>query len=278
MELIDLHVHTNASDGALSPSDTVNLAAGKNLAAIAITDHDAINGYCEIADTYTGKLEIVPGIEFSSKYNGPVHILGYYLDPDNSGLKAALKSIVDDRDRRNEQIVKNMQEDGISITYDEMKNRFGNVVGRPHFALILLENGMVSSITEAFERYVGKGMRYWYPRTTLDLETCINLISGAGGIPVLAHPFEYSYKNKTLAELLGVCIRAGIRGIECRHSSHTPGQMMYLEAIADEYGLLKTGGSDFHGTIKPDISLGSGKGEIIVPYSWLENLKKAIKK
>lgn len=275
MKRIDLHVHTTASDGTVSPAEVVSRAKTASLSAIAVTDHDTTLGYPEAARAGAELgVEVIPGIELSTKYRRAVHILGYSIDVDNPELKKELKSIVDDRDIRNEKTVALMQRDGIPITYDEMRSRFGVVIGRPHFAEILVEYGLATDSADAFRRYVGKGMRYWLPRTTIPIERCIELILTAGGIPVLAHPFEYKYEENSLAELIEHCIAYGLQGIECRHSSHSPGQMAYLELLADEYGLLKTGGSDFHGDVKPDISLGTGKGLVSVPYRWLEKLKE----
>ena len=277
MKRVDLHIHTTASDGTSSPEEIPGLAKECGLYAIAITDHDTVDGCRQLLSSGVDYgIEIVPGIELSTKYEGPCHILGYYIDTDNSELCEELDGIVRDRDARNAKIVEIMREDGISITYEEMKSRFGDVVGRPHIAEILVENGLVPDINTAFSTLLSKGMKYWQPRTTLSPERCISLIKQAGGIPVLAHPFEYKYNSKTLAGLIEFCIDAGIEGIECRHSSHSPGQMAYLELLADEYGLLKTGGSDYHGNVKPDISIGTGTGIISVPYNWLENLKARV--
>lgn len=275
MRRIDLHVHTAASDGTDSPEAVVRLAAESGLSAIAITDHDTVSA-CEAAAAEAAKcgIELVPGIELSTRYNGPVHILGYFIDTSNAELQALLTGIVADRDDRNEKTVALMRQDGIDITYEQMRERFGEVIGRPHFARILIENGLADSTTDAFDRFIGKGMKYWLPRTTVSLERCIEIILTAGGIPVLAHPFEYKYDSKSLPELIELCVSLGIRGIECRHSSHTPGQMAYLERLAEEYGLLKTGGSDYHGSVKPEISLGTGTGLVSVPHTWLELLWK----
>lgn len=273
---IDLHVHTTASDGSVSPADAVSLAREAGLSAIAVTDHDTVSGYAGAAEAgRTLGIEVIPGIELSTRYEGPLHILGYFIDCENIVLTAALRSNVDDRDARNEKLIALMRSDGICVTYDAMKDRFGDVVGKPHFAEILVENGVCSDVQDAFTRYLGKGMKYWIPRTTVPMERCIEIIKIAGGIPVIAHPFEYKYEKKSLSGLIESCVRAGAAGIECRHSSHTPGQMAYLELLSGEYGLLKTGGSDFHGDPKPDVRIGTGKGLVTVPYSWLEELKKA---
>lgn len=261
----------------MTPSEIVSEARNLQLSAIAITDHDTVSGISEAVEAAGNNLEIIPGIEFSTKYHGPVHILGYYINPQNAALLTLLDTIVRDRDIRNEQIISAMQKDGIDIDYATMKARFGEVIGRPHLATILVEKGIANDVRDAFSNYVGKGMKYWFPRTTVPLEDCIRTIREAGGIPVLAHPFEYDYSEKSLCELIELCIDFGLEGIECRHSSHTPGQMIYLEQLSLEYGLLKTGGSDFHGAVKKNIRLGTGSGLVSVPDSWLEPLKNAKK-
>ena len=272
---VDLHLHTTASDGTDAPETVLNKAINAKLAAIAITDHDTVDGYLQLKDKIDNcGIEVVPGIELSTKYNGPCHILGYYIDCNNDELRSTLAQIVIDRDERNEKSIRVMQEDGINVTYAELKERFGEVIGRPHLAEVLVENGIVPDIKAAFAEYLSKGKKYWFPRTTLPLEKCIKLINKAGGVAVLAHPFEYKYNTeKTLAGLIEYCIDNGIKGIECRHSSHSAGEMAYLERLADEYNLLKTGGSDYHGDPKPDISIGTGKGILSVPYDWFEKLK-----
>lgn len=275
MKRIDLHIHTTASDGADSPEAVVRQAAELGLSAISVTDHDTVLG-CEPAAAEAKKrgIELIPGIELSTRYNGPVHILGYFIDTSSPEIKALFDEIVADRDGRNEKAVALLRKDGIDITYEQMKDRFGEVVGWPHFATILIENGLAESTDDAFSRLIGKGMKYWVPRSTIPIERCVDVILSAGGIPVLAHPFEYKYQNKTLPELIELCINLGVRGIECRHSSHSPGQMAYLERLAEEYGLLKTGGSDYHGSVKPEVALGTGTGLVSVPQAWLEALRE----
>lgn len=270
MERVDLHIHTSASDGTFGTDEIVDIARSEGLSAIAVTDHDSIDGVKNLSKT---DFEVVPGIEFSTKYFTKVHILGYYIDTDNRELNDMLQFMVDDRDKRNIQSIELMAKDGIRISYDEMKDRFGEVVGWPHLSAILLEKGIVGSVEEAFTRFFNRGMKYWVPRTTIPLEKCVELILGAGGIAVLAHPYEYRFEKNSLPQLIEHCMSLGVRGIECRHPSHTPGQMAYLENLAGDYGLLKVGGSDFHGNVKPDIKLGTGNGQICVPYSWLEQLK-----
>ncbi len=272
---IDLHVHTTASDGTLTPKEVVQLAASRSLAAIAITDHDTLSGYSEASNAAEEcALEVVPGIEISTEYNGAVHILGYYIDLQSPDLQAELNWIVEERDYRNEKICSLMQRDGIAVSYEEMKERFGAVIGRPHFAKILVERGLASDVQDGFRRYIGKGGPYYQRRQFLSLERSIKIIRIADGIPVLAHPFQYRLDDSELRELIEHCMECGLHGLECLYSGYTEKQSRYLINLAQEYHLLATGGSDFHGSVKPLIQLGCGTGDLDVPYSFLEELKK----
>lgn len=274
MRRIDLHVHTTASDGTLSPAEVVREAKRIGLSAVAITDHDTHCGYAAAREEGERlAVEVVPGIEISTKFTGPVHILGYYIDVDSPALKEVLDWIVRDRDERNAKMCALMAADGVDITYDYMQKRFGEVVGRPHFAQILVERGYAESVADAFDRYVEKGRKYYQGRSFLSLERSIELIREAEGIPVLAHPFQYRLDEGGLRELIERCIASGLEGMECMYSGYGADKVAYLSAMAEEYGLLRTGGSDFHGTNKPDIALGSGKGELCVPYELLGRLK-----
>lgn len=276
MREIDLHTHTTASDGTLSPRQLVRLAKENGLKAIAITDHDTTTGFDEAFAT--GKelgVEVIPGIEISTKYSGPIHILGYYIDPHSPELAPVLNWVVEDRDRRNAKMAQLMADDGLPVSYDEMKKRFGSVIGRPHFGQILVELGLAESINDAFDRYIEKGQKYYMPRSFLSIESSIELICHAGGIAVLAHPFQYKRDDAGLRALIEHCMESGLKGIECRYSGYDEEHVAYLEALADEYGLIKTGGSDFHGSNKPHIELGSGiNGELEIPYSFLKAFQK----
>ena len=277
MKKIDLHVHSTASDGSFSPQELVKLAKTQGLSAIAITDHDTVSGFAPAAEA--GQLmgiEVVPGIEISTKYGGPIHILGYYIDVNSEKLKPVLEWVVQDRDMRNMKIAEKMAADGIPISYDKMRRRFGEVIGRPHFARILVELGLARNTRDAFDRYVEKGQKYYMPRNFLSIERSVEIIREAGGIPVLAHPFQYKRDDAGLRDILEHCMDHGLMGMECRYSGYTQEQSTYLEALADEYGLLKTGGSDFHGISKPDIRLGEGKGSLNVPYEFLKKIKASL--
>lgn len=277
MKRIDLHVHTTASDSTASPAEAVRLAKEAELSAIAITDHDTVSGYAEAAEA--GKkygVEVIPGIEISTKYGRAVHILGYYIDPDSDKLAPVLEWVVHDRDERNRKMAELMAADGLPVSYEEMHRRFGAVIGRPHFAEVLVELGLAKDIRDAFDRYVEKGQKYYLPRNFLSIERSIEIIREAGGVPVLAHPFQYKLDDAGLRELIEHCMESGLQGMECRYSGYSVEQSKYLCRLAEEYGLIKTGGSDFHGDNKKHISIGTGTGHLEVPYKYLEKLRQTV--
>ena len=275
MRTIDLHVHTGASDSTCSPAEVVRLAAETGLSAIAITDHDTAAGYPAAAEAGAALgVEVVPGIEISTRYFGAVHILGYFIDPDSPELRPVLDWVVQDRDERNLKMVELMAADGLQVSYDQMRERFGEVVGRPHFAQILVELGMAKDVPDAFARFVEKGQKYYVGRHFLSIERSVEIIRLAGGVPVLAHPFQYRLDDAKLRELIEHCMESGLQGMECLYTGYSAEQSEYLLALAKEYGLQPTGGSDFHGANKPHIQLGRGTGELRVPYEYLEKLKE----
>lgn len=275
---IDLHVHTTASDGTFSGREVVELAAREGLAAVAVTDHDTVSGYAEAAEAGQRLgVEVIPGIEISTKYGGAVHILGYCINPDDEKLRPVLDWVVHDRDARNRKMAAMMAADGLKVDYDEMRARFGDVIGRPHFAEVLVELGMAQSVQDAFDRYVEKGRKYWLARNFLPIERSVEIICQAGGTAVLAHPFQYKRDDAALRELIEHCMDYGLCGMECRYTGYDERQTAYLESLCEEYGLIKTGGSDFHGANKPHISLGTGlAGELNVPYEFLEEIKSKV--
>ena len=274
MRGVDLHIHTTASDGSESPAAVVAEAKKLGLAAIAVTDHDSVSGCAEAAAAGARLgVEVVPGIEISTKYRASVHILGYYIDPQSVHLLPVLEWIVHDRDERNRKTAQLMAADGLPVSYEEMQQRFPGVIGRPHFAELLVELGMAGSIKDAFDRYMNRGGKYYLGRSVLGMERSIELIRAAGGVAVLAHPFQYRLDDAGLRELIEHTMANGLQGMECRYSGYTAEQTAYLEALAGEYGLVPTGGSDYHGMVKPHIQIGSGTGAMDVPYAYLEKLK-----
>ena len=274
MDRIDLHIHTTASDGTFTPEEVVRDASRIGLAAVAITDHDTAAGYARAAaEGENCGLAVVPGIEISTKFRSAVHILGYYIDVDSPALEEVLEWMHRDREERNVKLCAMLRESGVDIDIERMHARFGDLVGRPHFAEIMIENGMARDMNDAFERLLNKNKPYFIPRQFLPIERSIEIIREAGGTAVLAHPFQYRLDEEALRELIEHCMASGLEGIECRYSGYDARMCAYLESLAAEYGLVRTGGSDFHGTIKSDILLGTGKGELNVPYAFLEELR-----
>ena len=274
MREIDLHIHTTGSDGTFPPREAVKLAKTRGLRAMAVTDHDTVIGYPEAAAAGEELgVEVVPGIEISTKYGVAVHVLGYYIDPASPALRPVLDWVVADRDNRNRKMAELMAADGLPVTYEGMQARFGAVIGRPHFARVLVELGLAESINDAFARFVERGQKYYASRNFLPIERSIRLIREAGGVPVLAHPFQYKLEDAQLRELIALCIKNGLMGMECRYSGYDAEKVQYLLALAKEYALIPTGGSDFHGSVKPHIVLGDGTGGLEVPYRFLIGVK-----
>ena len=274
MDRIDLHIHTTASDGTFTPEEIVREASRLGLAAVAITDHDTAAGYARAAaEGEKCGLEVVPGIEISTKFRSAVHILGYYIDAGSPALEEVLDWMHRDREERNVKLCAMLRASGVDIDIERMHARFGDLVGRPHFAEIMIENGMARDMNDAFERLLNKNKPYFIPRQFLPIERSIEIIREAGGTAVLAHPFQYRLDEEALRELIEHCMASGLEGIECRYSGYDARMCAYLESLAAEYGLARTGGSDFHGTIKSDILLGTGKGGLNVPYAFLEELR-----
>ena len=274
MNTIDLHIHTTASDGTLSPVEVVRSAHELGLSAIAVTDHDTVSGCAAAMEE--GKalgLEVVPGVELSSRYGKSIHILGYFVRTESPILTRLLASAVAERNDRNRRMAARMAADGIPVDYEDMLRRFGPVIGRPAFGQLLAEQGLAKDVPDAFARYIEKGQRYYLPRKLPSIERSVEVIREAGGVPVLAHPFLYGLEEPALRQLIEHCMDHGLLGMECRSSGCSEEQSQYLLKLAKEYGLVPTGGSDFHGSNKPGIAIGRGEGSLNVPAAWLEPLR-----
>ena len=277
---IDLHTHSTASDGSFSPTELVKLAKEMGLRALALTDHDTIEGLEEFIKT--GKeldLETVPGTELSAYFEkGTLHILGYFIDFHSPKLKDRLKKLQEARAERNPKIVKKLQALGSPITYEEVVAiSGGGQIGRPHFAKLLLQKGIVKTFDEAFECFLKKGAPAYVEKDKIFPRECLEIILEAGGIPVLAHPFTLHLENDALEAFVKQLKDWGLRGIEAYYTEHTPAQTAFYLKLAEKYGLCVTGGSDFHGKNKPEIKLGLGYGNLRVPYRLLERLKEVAK-
>ncbi|MGI6011335.1 MAG: PHP domain-containing protein [Ruminococcus sp.] len=276
-QYIDLHVHSNCSDGTMPPEEVVQYAAKKKLSAIALTDHDTIKGI-PAAKSEAEKLglELIPGIEFSTNYHGKdIHILGLDIDVENAYFTGSLTQFLDSRDARNQKMIDLLAEHGINISWNIMKQRFpGSVWTRAHFARYLLDEGYVASIPEAFSRYIGDTACCFVPREKVTPFQAIRLIHEGNGIAALAHPLLYHLSEPELNDLTGALKKAGLEAIEAVYSANRWMDEGNMRLLAKKFGLKITGGSDFHGGNKPDIDLGSGRGNLKIPYQIWENLKK----
>lgn len=278
MKYIDLHVHSTASDGTVSPSGLVSLAKERGLSAFALTDHDTVAGIPEAikASADTG-IEVVPGIEISTVWSETeVHVLGLYIDYESAELLDFLDAAAKKRRERNEKILKAFQDDGFSLTWEDLTGENADsTVTRAHFARALMEKGYIASVQEAFEKYLSPGMPYYRKREEISPSEALMAIRRAGGIPVLAHPCLYHFSWEKTEELIRLLKAEGLGGLECFHSDNVGDESRTLSKLAKKYALLPTGGSDYHGRVKPDIELGVGKGNLQIPAEYLDGLKVA---
>lgn len=278
MERIDLHVHSTESDGSFTPTELVTHALEKGLVAMALTDHDTTSGLAEaISAAKDSPLEIVSGIEFSTQYDQlEIHILGLDLAYDNPSFQEQIIKFQNQREKRNEQMCEKLQAQGISITYEKLlASSPYAVITRSHFATYLLEHKYVNSSKEAFERYIGDHARCFVPRKKASPKEAIDLILEANGIPILAHPLLYHISTKNLTNLVGNLKQSGLVGIEAIYSSHSPSQEREVRALAKEFDLKISGGSDFHGLAKPNLDLGTGYGNLFIPSTVLQDLRNS---
>ncbi len=275
MTLIDLHAHTTASDGSLSPTGLVEAAVAAGLAAVAVTDHDTSDGVPEALEAGASLgIRVVSGIEISCVLEGgALHILGYETDPAEPRYAEAVERLKRAREERNPKIINNLREMGIPITMEQVEERAGGgVVGRPHMAKTLLDLGAVETMQEAFDSYLASDSPAYEHKFRFEPDVAFELIKGAGGIPVMAHPYQTRRDGEELRRLVADLKDQGLEGIEVLYSHHTGEQVTFYEELAREFDLVPTGGTDFHGRSKPDLALGTGTGDLRVPWSILEGI------
>ena len=247
MGFVDLHVHSCRSDGTMTPHELVDYALEKGLSALALTDHDTIDGLDEIMEYAKDKpIEIIPGIEYSTEYNQrDVHIVGLFIDYKAPVFLEYLVRFKQSRTDRNYKLCANLQNAGIDITYEALMEAYPNaVITRAHYAGFLLDHGYVKSRNEAFERYLGDHTPYFVHREKITPEEVIEVTRKAGGIPILAHPTLYKLGREQLDILVGRLTEAGLMGMECYYSTYTPAETRQMKALAEQYHLLPSGGSD----------------------------------
>ncbi len=279
MNYIDLHVHSNASDGSFSPEEVVDLAKNAGLSTFALTDHDTIDGI-EKAQEYAkkiGGIEVIPGTELSCYYGDrEIHIVGLFVDYQNSAFCKALEDLKIAREQRNQQMVQKFVDAGIPLTIEELKHGNPNsVITRAHFARVLVEKGICKDKKEAFEKYLGIGCPFYLPKPKVTPEHVLSLILNAGGTAILAHPYSYKLSRTEVEHLLDeTLVPLGLAGMECYYSTYDNGQTQELRSIAYKRNLLVSGGSDFHGAVKPDISIGTGRGNLRIPEKILITIKE----
>lgn len=285
MRAIDLHTHTCKSDGSYTPTELVDYAIEKNLAAVAITDHDSIEGLDEavahaaaLRERGLPSVEMIPGIEFSTKYEKQdVHIVGLYISYEREAFQSALGSFVDSRVSRNRKMCENLQGAGIDITYERLLAMYpGAVITRAHYASYLLEHGYVKSRQDAFARYLGDHTKYFVPREKVTPSQAVDLILKADGVPILAHPPLYHMGNDRLDTLVSSLKADGLMGIEVFYSTYSNQDVHDMQRLAAKYNLLVSGGSDFHGANKPGLDLGCGYGKLYIPEETLLKIKAAL--
>lgn len=274
--MIDLHIHSTASDGSLTPRQILDLAKDTGIEAVALTDHDTIAGILEIKDIIPSyPVEFITGVEISCapppefKSLGSIHMLGYGFSIYDCGLNDALARASEARAKRNPQIIEKLNGLGFDITLDEVEKRFGTrQTGRPHIAELLVEKGCVSDFRKAFDLYLGKNKPAYVDKFKISCKEAIRLILDAGGLAVLAHPGIIDFKHPhDLDTFVNMLVADGLAGIEVYYSGHDSALRKHLSDIVHSKGLVATGGSDFHGSFNTGVDLGRGRGDLNVPLS-----------
>lgn len=273
--MIDLHCHSTRSDGSEAPARVVELAADAGCTALALTDHDTTSGNAEAGLRAAGLgLGFVAGCEISCRFSpGSLHLLCYFAD-DDGPLGRLLARLRHDRETRNERLVARLRGLGYEVSLERVQAvAGGGEIGRPHFARLLAESGAVATYEEAFDTLLGKGGPAYVPKAFVDPPDAIAAAGGSGALAVLAHPLSLRLEPAALDRVVGELAAAGLTGLECLYGRYSPVEREGLAAIARRHRLVVTGGSDFHGSFKPDLSIGTGTGDLDVPPSALDELR-----
>jgi len=277
--MIDLHTHTTFSDGSLTPAELVGEATAVGLTAVAVTDHDTVDGLPEaLAAGERLGIRVVPGVEINLEHERvTMDMLGYFLGgPPSEELKAQLAELRIYRDERNARILERLAELGFALEPDDLVAAAENgAVGRPHIGEALVRRGYAGSVKEAFERLLRRGAPAWVDRRRLSLGAAVRLLRASGGLPVLAHPGIIHADAAGLEHIVRDAAKLGMAGIECYYPLHDAATVARCLALAEKYALVPTGGSDFHGSVKPDAHLGVGSAGLPLPDELLADLECA---
>lgn len=274
---IDLHTHSSFSDGSDSPAELFEAAARRRLSAVALTDHDTLEGIpaARLASETTG-IELIPGTELSLEFpKGGMHLIVLWLEPRTGPLQDRLEGLEVGRNDRNAKIVERLNELGVAIDLAEVLEEAGHgTVGRPHIAAVMIRRGHVETMEQAFDQYLSNGRPAYVSRDRLSPREAIQLARASGGVPVLAHPHTLAIDNRfEMADLLHELVAYGLIGLECHYGSYPADGRAGMVAMAKRFGLLPSGGSDYHGTYKNDVALGIGRAGIAIPDDLLEDLR-----
>ncbi len=276
---VDLHSHSHFSDGSASPTEIVVAAVKLHLTALALTDHDNLNGIDEAkrAAEQAG-LQLISGIELSCHWQpGGLHMLVYFLEPGSGPLQDRLAELQSSRTNRNYEIVARLNTLGIEITMDEVETEAGGTgIGRPHIAQVLVNNGVVETISEAFDKYLAKGRPAYLERDRLEPEEAIELATGSGAVTSIAHPHTLGLASDEFQPRLKRLREVGLVGLEAYYSEYDPFERRRMAEVANSIGLIPTGGSDYHGTYKRGLELGKGFGDLSVPDDTVEKLQQVV--
>jgi predicted metal-dependent phosphoesterase TrpH len=274
--VIDLHLHSTCSDGSETPERIVELAVAAGCTAIALTDHDGLSGIAAARSRAVSLgIGFVAGCEVSCAFTpGAMHVLSYFVEPEKGPLSAELARLREDRSERNERLVQRLQDLGLALSLEQVQAvAGGSVIGRPHFAAVLVANGAATSIEDAFGRILAKGAPGYVPKARVEPASFIAAAAASGAVTVLAHPFSLGLDGGGTEGVVAELAGAGLTGLESYYGRYSPGERTELARMAKRHGLVATGGSDYHGSFKPDLHIGIGTGDLLVPDEALAELE-----
>ncbi len=274
---VDLHLHSNCSDGSDDPAELVALAVEAGLTAMALTDHDNLNGIAAARSAaLTAGIRFIPGAELSVNWStGPMHLLVYFLEPGPGPFEDSLTALQGSREERNRAMATRLTDLGLDVSYDEAAEEAGGTgIGRPHFAAMLVRKGHVTDIKEAFDRFLATGRPGYVPRRRLEAIEAVQLARAAAAVPVIAHPHTIGVSRDDYSNAFGDLVDAGLGGIEAYYAQYEPPIREHLADVCRQLGIVPTGGSDYHGSYKPGLSVGSGRGDLVVPDETVDLLEE----